>query len=126
MVRTARIEPIFLESDENQPVIGWKVVDISNPEQETEVSRHASEPEALQAAREFEGSPEYTIEDQEEEGAENQHYALRQVNAPNSPTGIRYEVYEAATGISQGYFESEQAARELQLRLQELANQTNK
>lgn len=55
MTRTARVEPI--KEDENQEAIvvsGWRVIDVTDPDQPQEISRHATEPEAIRAAREYE------------------------------------------------------------------------
>lgn len=55
MTRTARVEPIIKEErDDSILVSGWRVVDVSDPNGPTEVSRHDNEPEAIEAARSFE------------------------------------------------------------------------
>lgn len=55
MTRIARVEPITQEREDSFLVSGWKVVDVSEPNNEIEISRHASEPEAIAAARNYEG-----------------------------------------------------------------------
>ncbi|QJQ96544.1 MULTISPECIES: hypothetical protein [Halomonadaceae] len=54
MTRTARVEPINEEREEAIIVSGWRVVDVTNPDLPQEISRHDSEPQAIQAARQFE------------------------------------------------------------------------
>lgn len=54
MTRTARVEPIKEEHEDSILVSGWRVVDVSDPNRATEVSRHDTEPEAIAAAREYE------------------------------------------------------------------------
>lgn len=53
MTRTFRVEPITEERDETY-LVGWRVVDVTNPDFPTEVSRHDTEPEAIEAARNYE------------------------------------------------------------------------
>lgn len=54
MTRTARVEPIKEEREDSILVSGWRVVDVSDPDGPAEVSRHDNEPEAIEAARNFE------------------------------------------------------------------------
>jgi hypothetical protein len=106
MVRTARVVPAGTTADS-----GWKVVDITDPDHETEVSHHATEQAAIKAAREFEGSPEYGRHDQEGEGAGGAAFTVRQVNTVDAASDIEFEVYDSRTGESAGRFASEQQAR---------------
>ncbi|MEC9483164.1 MAG: hypothetical protein UMU75_07530 [Halomonas sp.] len=59
MTHTARVEPIKEDRGEHYLVTGWRVVDVSNPAGPREVSRHESEPEAIEAARLFERKTSY-------------------------------------------------------------------
>ncbi|MDR5900366.1 hypothetical protein QC823_15480 [Halomonas vilamensis] len=52
--KQARIEPIYEADDLNLNVIGWNVIDETEPENEVVVSEHTSKKEAVQAAEEFE------------------------------------------------------------------------
>ncbi|MGM0522365.1 MAG: hypothetical protein ACQEQ6_09835 [Pseudomonadota bacterium] len=52
--KQARIEPIYEADDLNLNVIGWNVVDETEPENEVVVSEHTSKKEAVQAAEAFE------------------------------------------------------------------------
>ncbi|MCE8021342.1 hypothetical protein HOP51_14670 [Halomonas sp. MCCC 1A11036] len=52
--KQARVEPIYEASDLNQAVIGWNVVDESDPDNEVVVSEHETQREAIQAAEAFE------------------------------------------------------------------------
>ncbi|GAB2798802.1 hypothetical protein GCM10027040_27070 [Halomonas shantousis] len=54
MPKQARIEPVFEASDLNQKVTGWLVIDTSQPENETVVSEHETQAEAIKAAEDFE------------------------------------------------------------------------
>nr|WP_298410977.1 hypothetical protein [uncultured Halomonas sp.] len=54
MQKQARVEPIFDAKDMNEKIIGWNVVDESQPENETVVSEHETQEEAIKAAEEFE------------------------------------------------------------------------
>jgi hypothetical protein len=54
MTRTAKVEPIQRETQEAILVSGWRVVDVTDPDQPQEISRHDSEPEAIRAARDYE------------------------------------------------------------------------
>lgn len=122
MARTARVAPVTNADGSTNPS-GWRVIDVSDPDHETEVSRHETEPEAVKAARDFEGSPEYTVQDQEGEGEEDTTYTIRQVDAPGSTTGTQFEVYNAVTGDSLGFFASEDEARQELSRLESSTGQ---
>ncbi|WP_106476969.1 hypothetical protein [Phytohalomonas tamaricis] len=52
--KQARIDPVYEADALNQKVIGWTVIDISQPENETVVSEHETQAEAIKAAEEFE------------------------------------------------------------------------
>jgi hypothetical protein len=106
MVRTARVLPAGTAGER-----GWKVVDVTDPDREIEVSRHDTEQAAIKAAREFEGSPEYGRHDQEGEGATAAAFTVRQVDAADAASDIEFEVYDTRTGESVGRFGSEQQAR---------------
>nr|WP_299245754.1 hypothetical protein [uncultured Halomonas sp.] len=54
MQKQARVEPIYDATDMNEKIIGWNVIDESQPENETVVSEHETEQEAVKAAEEFE------------------------------------------------------------------------
>lgn len=54
MTRTVRVEPIKEESREAVVVAGWKVVDVTDTDLPQEISRHDTEPEAIEAARQYE------------------------------------------------------------------------
>ncbi|MEC8917517.1 MAG: hypothetical protein VX796_07855 [Pseudomonadota bacterium] len=54
MTRTARIEPITEETQESIIVSGWRVVDVTDPNGKREISRHETEPQAIEAARNYE------------------------------------------------------------------------
>lgn len=108
MVRTARVVPITARDGSGSPR-GWKVVDATN---EAEISRHDAEQDAIKAARDFEGSPEYTRHDQQGEGASGEAFTVRQVDVPGSETATQFEVYDTRTGDSLGVFDSEGEARE--------------
>lgn len=54
MTRTARVEPIKEEQGDHILVSGWRVVDVTEPSGPKEISRHEYEPEAIQAARDYE------------------------------------------------------------------------
>ncbi|QTP54974.1 hypothetical protein HNO51_09960 [Billgrantia sulfidoxydans] len=54
MTRTARVEPIRGESREAVLVSGWRVLDVTDPDLPQEISRHDTEPEAIEAARQYE------------------------------------------------------------------------
>ncbi|WP_227370750.1 hypothetical protein [Halomonas sp. M20] len=54
MQKQARVEPIFDATDMNEKIIGWNVIDESQPENETVVSEHETQEEAIKAAEEFE------------------------------------------------------------------------
>ncbi|MCE8019204.1 hypothetical protein HOP51_03590 [Halomonas sp. MCCC 1A11036] len=54
MTRTARVEPIKEESREAILVSGWRVLDVTDPDLPQEISRHDTEPEAIEAARQYE------------------------------------------------------------------------
>ena len=56
MTHTARVEPIKEDRGEHYLISGWRVVDVTAPDGSREISRHESEPEAIEAAREFEAS----------------------------------------------------------------------
>lgn len=55
MTHTARVEPVTEEREDAILVSGWRVVDVTDADNPTEVSRHDTEPEAIDAARRFEG-----------------------------------------------------------------------
>ncbi|GAB2800060.1 hypothetical protein GCM10027040_29500 [Halomonas shantousis] len=113
MVRTARVEPITEHHGDSQFISGWKVVDASDDNQGAEISRHDTEPEAIKAARDYEGDPEYTLYDQIGEGELDQAYMVRQIDVPGSDMATRFEVYHAHSGQSMGTFETEEEARTL-------------
>jgi hypothetical protein len=52
--RQARVEPVYEAEDMNLPVIGWNVIDETDPQNEIVVSEHETEVEALKAAEEYE------------------------------------------------------------------------
>ncbi|TFH85972.1 hypothetical protein EQG41_14125 [Billgrantia azerbaijanica] len=52
--RQARIEPIYDADGLHHNVVGWNVVDETQPENEVVVSEHLSRKEAIQAAEAFE------------------------------------------------------------------------
>ncbi|CAM4069585.1 hypothetical protein VRRI112168_13120 [Vreelandella rituensis] len=52
--KQARIEPIYEADDLHQNVIGWHVIDETEPENEVVVSEHETQQEAIEAAKEFE------------------------------------------------------------------------
>lgn len=52
--KQARIEPIYEADDLHHNVVGWHVVDETEPENEVVVSEHVSRKEAIQAAEAFE------------------------------------------------------------------------
>lgn len=54
MTRTARVEPISKRQENAIIVSGWRVVDITEPGAPQEISRHDTEPQAIEAARRFE------------------------------------------------------------------------
>lgn len=54
MSKQARIEPVFAARDMNEKITGWVVIDESQPENETVVSEHETQSEAIKAAEEFE------------------------------------------------------------------------
>lgn len=54
MTRTARVEPIKEEREESILISGWRVVDVTDADNPTEISRHEYEPEAIEAARNYE------------------------------------------------------------------------
>lgn len=54
MTRTARVEPIQEEREESILITGWRVVDVTDQHNYIEISRHEGEPEAIQAARNYE------------------------------------------------------------------------
>lgn len=54
MTRTVRVEPIKEERDDVILVSGWRVVDVTEENAPQEVSRHDTEPEAIDAARAYE------------------------------------------------------------------------
>ncbi|GHA87018.1 hypothetical protein [Modicisalibacter luteus] len=56
MTHTARVEPIKEDRGEHYLISGWRVVDVTMPDSPREVSRHETEPEAIEAARQFEAS----------------------------------------------------------------------
>lgn len=52
--RQARVEPVYEAEDMNLPVIGWNVIDETDPQSEVVISEHETEVEALKAAEEYE------------------------------------------------------------------------
>ncbi len=52
--KQARVEPIRDAQDVNLPVIGWNVIDETDPSNEIVVSEHDSEAEAIRAAEDYE------------------------------------------------------------------------
>ncbi|WP_136066356.1 hypothetical protein [Modicisalibacter radicis] len=54
MTHTARVEPITRHREDATMLAGWRVVDVTDPDAPVEVSRHDNEPEAIEAARDFE------------------------------------------------------------------------
>ncbi|RXE47616.1 hypothetical protein [Chromohalobacter israelensis] len=54
MTRTARVEPITQETQESIQVSGWRVMDVTDPNAMREVSQHDTEPQAIEAARNYE------------------------------------------------------------------------
>lgn len=52
--RQARVEPIYEAEEMNLPVLGWNVIDETDPQNEIVVSEHETEVEALKAAEEYE------------------------------------------------------------------------
>lgn len=54
MTRTARVEPITEETQESIQVFGWRVMDVTDPNEMREVSQHDTEPQAIEAARNYE------------------------------------------------------------------------
>ena len=52
--KQARIEPIHEAENMNLPVIGWHVIDETDPDNEIVVSEHDTEAEAIRAAEEYE------------------------------------------------------------------------
>ncbi|MHB0775654.1 hypothetical protein [Halomonas sp. WWR20] len=113
MVKTARVEPIVESRGDSRFIIGWKVVDASDAGSGAEVSRHDTEPEAIKAARDYEGDPEYTLLDQVGEGELTQTYTVRQIDVPGSEAATQFEVYNSQTGASIELFDSEEDARAL-------------
>ncbi|MDW5378379.1 hypothetical protein R6258_15750 [Halomonas sp. HP20-15] len=59
MTHTARVEPITQEQEDATMLAGWRVVDVTDPDAPVEISRHDTEPEAIQAARDFERQTAY-------------------------------------------------------------------
>ncbi|SFH71917.1 hypothetical protein [Modicisalibacter xianhensis] len=55
MTHTARVEPIKEDGGDHYLISGWRVVDVTVADSPREISRHESEPEAIEAARRFEG-----------------------------------------------------------------------
>ena len=54
MTHTARVEPITQKQGDDTMLAGWRVVDVTDPDAPLEISRHDTEPQAIQAARDFE------------------------------------------------------------------------
>ncbi|MEA2119961.1 hypothetical protein [Halovibrio sp. HP20-50] len=54
MSRQARIDPIYDAKDLNEKIVGWTVVDVTQPDNEVVVSEHTSNKEAIQAAEALE------------------------------------------------------------------------
>lgn len=54
MTRTARVEPVSEDQGDAIIVSGWRVVDVTEPDAPQEISRHDTEPQAIEAARRFE------------------------------------------------------------------------
>ncbi|MFB9869139.1 hypothetical protein [Vreelandella sulfidaeris] len=54
MSKQARIDPIYEVSDLKEKIVGWSVVDVSQPDNEVVVSEHTTNKEAIQAAEAFE------------------------------------------------------------------------
>ena len=54
MSRQARVEPVFEVSDLKEKIVGWVVIDETQPENEITVSEHDTQDEAVRAAEEFE------------------------------------------------------------------------
>ncbi|EPC00310.1 hypothetical protein L861_07380 [Litchfieldella anticariensis FP35 = DSM 16096] len=51
MSKQTRIEPIFEADDLHETIIGWVVIDESQPDNEVVVSEHESRKEAIQGRR---------------------------------------------------------------------------
>ncbi|MFD2191566.1 hypothetical protein [Pistricoccus aurantiacus] len=54
MPKQARVEPIRDIGELKDNIVGWNVIDESQPDNETVVSSHDTEQEAIKAAEEFE------------------------------------------------------------------------
>lgn len=54
MQKQARIEPVFGSNDLKETITGWVVIDESQPDNESVVSEHATQEEAVRAAEQFE------------------------------------------------------------------------
>lgn len=54
MTRVARVEPITHQRGDKLLISGWRVVDVTVPDAPQEVSQHENEPQAIEAARNFE------------------------------------------------------------------------
>ncbi|MDZ7851231.1 MAG: hypothetical protein U5L98_00915 [Halomonas sp.] len=52
--KQARVEPIREAEDPNLPVVGWHVIDETDPQNEIAVSEHDTEADAIRAAEEYE------------------------------------------------------------------------
>lgn len=54
MTRTTRVDPVG--EDQGDAIIGlaWRVIDVTDPDAPQEISRHALESEAIEAARLYE------------------------------------------------------------------------
>lgn len=54
MPKQARIEPVFDADDLKETIIGWIVIDETQPDNEIVISEHETRKEAIQAAEAFE------------------------------------------------------------------------
>ncbi|SDL49107.1 hypothetical protein SAMN05661010_01781 [Modicisalibacter muralis] len=54
MSKQARVEAVFDVGDFKENITGWVVIDESQPDNETVVSEHETQSEAIKAAEEFE------------------------------------------------------------------------
>ncbi|MGQ7261611.1 hypothetical protein [Vreelandella sp. V005] len=54
MTHVARVEPITHKRGDKLFISGWRVVDVTVPDAPQELSQHENEPQAIEAARNFE------------------------------------------------------------------------
>ena len=54
MTRVARVEPITHKRGDKLFISGWRVMDVTVPDAPKELSQHEHEPQAIEAARNFE------------------------------------------------------------------------